>query len=89
MTPANPMLLLDAQTATVEFPSAETIADTFELLARERAWLDRELFEITDSRPTLSRTTIDRIVALGQRLTPAALVHDRLTALDPAALQAG
>jgi hypothetical protein len=84
MTPAHELTRNDYQPV-----SPEIVADSFELLARERAWMEQELDEISSAKPSLSRASFERLSALCQRLEPAVLVRERLTSQDPATLQAG
>jgi hypothetical protein len=84
MTPAHVLTCTDASAL-----SPEVVADSFELLARERAWMEQELDEISSAKPSLSRASFERLSALCKRLEPAVSVRERLTSQDPATLQAG
>lgn len=72
-----------------EATNPESVAASFEALAAESKWFAQELDKINSSRSIVSIACADRLVALGQRLKPAALERDRLARLDPAELQAG
>lgn len=67
----------------------ESIAASFEALAAESRWFAQEMDEINSSRLTISLACAEKLVALGERLKPAALERKRLAQLDPAQLQAG
>lgn len=75
--------------AALAAPTAEQIADVFDLLARASRWLREELDEIAVCRTPLSQTSVDRLVAVGRRMRPAAAARTRLAHLDPALLLAG
>ena len=67
----------------------ERIADCFEVLAAQTSWFASELDEINAARPLISQSMVGRLVALGERMKPVAIVRDHLNNLDPAHLQAG
>lgn len=69
--------------------SVEQIADQFDLLAPANRWLDDELHRLYACHPPLSQATVNRLLALGERMRPAAEVRDRLASLDPGRLMAG
>ena len=84
MTLADPPPLADPPTS-----SPERVAESFELLAREKAWMDQELDEICSAKPALARSTLERLIALGRRLEPAVVVREQLTSMSPEELRAG
>lgn len=84
MTPARELTRNDHQPV-----SPEIVADSFELLARERAWMEQELDDISSAKPSLTRESFERLSALCQRLEPAVLLREHLTSHDPETLQAG
>ena len=54
---------------------ADQIADQFDVLASANRWFDDELHLIYASRTPLSQSTVNRLVALGERMRPAAEVR--------------
>ncbi len=69
--------------------NAAAVADQFEVLAAANRWFDAELHLIYQSCTPLSQSTVNRLVALGERMRPAAEARDRLARIDPAMLLAG
>jgi hypothetical protein len=69
--------------------TAESVADSFELLAAESRWFAQEMDAIYASRVLLSRSSVERLVALGERMKPAVQARERLATLEPTHLQAG
>lgn len=67
----------------------ESIADVFDELAAESNWLAREMNEINASREFLNQANAARLIALGTRMKPAAMIRARLAKLEAADLQAG
>ena len=68
---------------------AELIADQLDALGEASRWLSAELEHIATCRALLTQVTVNRLVALGERLRPAAAVRDRLARIEPARLLAG
>jgi len=68
---------------------AEWIADQLDSLAQASRWLSGELEHIMTCRALLTQVTVNRLVALGERMRPAAAARDRLARIDPARLLAG
>lgn len=67
----------------------EWIADQLELLADASGWLRSELEHLMTCRALLTQVTVNRLVALGDRMRPAAAARDRLARIEPARLLAG
>lgn len=68
---------------------AELIADQLDSLAAASRWLSAELEHLMTCRALVSQVTVNRLVALGERMRPAAAARDRLARLEPARLLAG
>jgi len=68
---------------------AERIADQLELLVDASGWLSSELTRIMTCRALLTQVTVNRLVALGERMRPAAAARDRLARIEPDRLLAG
>lgn len=68
---------------------AELIADQLELLVEASGWLSSELKHIMTCRALLTQVTVNRLVALGERMRPAAAARDRLARIEPDRLLAG
>lgn len=68
---------------------AELIADQLDALGEASRWLSAELEHILTCRALMTQVTVNRLVALGERLRPAAAVRDHLARIEPARLLAG
>ena len=78
-----------ADAAGDEAADSERIADQFEVLAQASCWLRSELEHIMTCRTLLSQVTVNRLVALGERIRPAAAAREQLAGIEPARLYAG
>lgn len=70
-------------------PSVEQIADAFDLLARTYRWFRDELEEISTCQTPLSQACVDRLVALGSRMQPAAAARTLLAGVPRDQILAG
>ena len=70
-------------------PTADQIADAFDLLARTYRWFRDELDEISTCQTPLSQPSVDRLVALGSRMQPAAAARTLLAEVAPEQVLAG
>lgn len=70
-------------------PSVEQIADAFDLLARTYRWFRDELEEISSCQTPLSQACVDRLVALGSRMQPAAAARTLLAGVPRDQILAG
>ncbi len=70
-------------------PSVEQIADAFDLLARTYRWFRDELEEISTCQTPLSQVCVDRLVALGSRMQPAAAARTLLAGVPRDQILAG
>lgn len=70
-------------------PTSEEVADQLETLAAAHAWLLAEQRLIASGGVRLSQVLVDRLVALGNRMRPAAQIRARLRQVDPELLLAG
>lgn len=70
-------------------PTADQIADAFDLLARTYQWFRAELDEISTCDAPLSQTSVDRLVALGARMQPAAAARTLLAGVAQDRILAG
>ena len=74
---------------TVVGPSVAQIADAFDLLARTYRWFRDELEEISTCQTPLSQASVDRLVALGSRMQPAAAARTLLAGVPRDQILAG
>jgi len=74
----SPEFVAVPQPVPVIGPSVEQIADAFDLLARTYRWFRDELEEISTCQTPLSQACVDRLVALGSRMQPAAAARTLL-----------
>ena len=70
-------------------PTVNQVADAFEEFDRAYRWFRDELDEINTSQAPLSQTSVDRLVALGGRMQPAAAASSLLAGVEPKLILAG
>lgn len=85
----SPEFMSAALPTTAIAPTADQIADAFDLLARTYRWFRGELDEISTCDAPLSQACVDRLVALGGRMQPAAAARTLLAGVAPDQILAG
>jgi hypothetical protein len=85
----SPGLLAAAVPTAAIAPTADQIADAFDLLARTYRCFREELTEISTCEAPLSQACVDRLVALGGRMQPAAAARTLLARVAPDRVLAG
>jgi hypothetical protein len=68
---------------------ADLIADQFDVLVVADRWLEEELRRIKAGCTSANQVTVNRLVALGERMRPAAAVRARLARIEPTLFTAG
>lgn len=68
---------------------ADLIADQFDVLISADHWLEQELRRIKAGCTSANQVTVNRLVALGERMRPAAAVRARLARIEPTLFEAG
>ena len=87
--PADLFTVAAAEMVRDERADSEHIADQFQLLTDASCWLTSELDHIMTCRALLSQVTVNRLVALGEQMRPAAAARDQLARIEPDRLFAG
>ena len=70
-------------------PTVNQVADAWDLFDQAYRWFRDELDEINTSQAPLSQTSVDRLVALGSRMQPAAEAATLLAGVEPNLILAG